>query len=100
MNSTASASSSSTTPASAAEYSVIKRRPSLSAAHGGTVTEIEDCGKPRKITTYCRFYQTHPVVRGILCLGFRDYPECPDLKRCKQNPRPKPIVYEPAVFEG
>jgi hypothetical protein len=73
---------------------VIKRGPSLSLAHGGSVAEIEaEPGKMRRMTTYCRFYQTHPIKRSILCLGYLDYPPCPDLERCKQNPRPKSANY-------
>jgi len=63
---------------------VIKRRPCLSAALGGTVTEVVgDSGKPKKITTHCRMYQKMPHVHGLLCEGLDDYPPCPDLELCR-----------------
>jgi hypothetical protein len=62
---------------------MIKRRPCLSVAAGGSVATIEVEGKPKKLTTYCRLYNTAPHKRGILCLGFMDYPPCPDLGICR-----------------
>lgn len=80
---------------------MIKRRPNLSAAHGGTVTEVEvGVGSMKRITTYCRIYQHHPHNYGIVCRGYFNYPPCPDFERCQQNPKPKPGSYEAYVSDG
>jgi len=69
---------------------MIKRRSNLSIEEGGSVFRAGKNGQRKRLGTYCRLFQTRPYHRkSMLCVGFFNFPACPDYPACAVKP-PKP----------
>jgi len=73
---------------------MIKRRPNLSIEEGGTVSREGKNGQRLRLGSYCRLFQTKPCHRkSMLCMGFHNFPPCPDFFICMAKPaKPKKSV--------
>lgn len=86
---------------------MIKRSRCLAKKNGGRIDKVLSKGMVKKLTTYCRFFQTPPTGRvlreSLLCGGFLWYPPCPDLETCQmlkrartfREPYPQPTLDKP-----